>query len=313
MKRDRVRKMVSVLMAVCLLLCGVTMAGASAEDNGKIGVLLATLNSEIFVSIGNSTVTTLEEAGYQANLQSFEFDAGKAVTCIENFITDGVKGICYMNVDTSGDDALGAAMEAGIAVLTAGAANENYNVHLRVENYVTGHIIGEMAADYINRVFDGKAKVGCITSSRSQDNLDRVNGYKDALAENCPGAEIVYEAECLGTGDGAAFAENLNTLYPDCMVVLSYSDAFVVEASQVWNALDYPKEAALFGHDAESGVLADIAEGGYIKGTVAMEDAGASMATVLLGYLNGEYEDGAVITIPGHGVTSENIDQYYQK
>lgn len=289
-------------------------ADETSEDGslGTIGILMPSLEAEFFVNTANSVAETVEAAGYTSNIQTFDYDANQAVSVIENFITDGVVGIAYMTIDTSGDDALKEAMEQGVAVLTCGVETENYDVCQIADNYNTGYMIGQMAAEYIDENFDGECQVAYMESTRSQNMIDRINGYKDALEELCPGAEVVYSSDIVGTGDGASFAENLNTLYPDCKVVLSYSDTYAKEVAEVWNALGYPEDAAVFGHDAEEVVLADIAEGGYIKGTIYMGDTGVAMGEGIIAYLNGEYESHTLLLLEGEAVTPENVSDYYE-
>lgn len=285
---------------------------AVAAGKGTIGILMPTLNAEFFAVTANSMAARLEEEGYTGNIQGFDMDAAQAVSVIENFITDGVVGIAYMTVDTAGDDALKEAMDAGIKVLTCGVENANYDVCQVTDNKETGYLIGKMAADYINANFGGSAQVAYITSTKSQNMMERVEGYRKAMDELCPGAEVVYEAECVDVGQGTTYAENLNTLYPDCKVVLSYSDTYTKEIAEVWNALGYDKDAACFGHDAEEAVLKNISEGGYIKGTVSVGDAGIAMAEGIIGCLNGEYEDHELVVLPGTEVTPANVGDYYK-
>lgn len=217
-----------------------------------------------------------------------------------------------MTVDTAGDDALKDAMDAGIKVLTCGVENANYDVCQIMDNKATGYQIGEMAANYINENFGGSAKVAYITSTKSQNMMDRVEGYRQAMEELCPGADVVYEAECVDVGQGTTFAENLNTLHPDCKIILSYSDTYTKEIAEVWNALSYPKDAACFGHDAEAAVLKNIAEGGYIKGTVSAGDPGVAMAEGMIGCLNGEYKDHELVVMAGTEVTPANVGDFYK-
>ena len=132
------------------------------------------------------------------------------------------------------------------------------------------------------------------------------------MEELCPGADVVYEAECVDVGQGTTFAENLNTLHPDCKIILSYSDTYTKEIAEVWNALSYPKDAACFGHDAEAAVLKNIAEGGYIKGTVSAGDPGVAMAEGMIGCLNGEYKDHELVVMAGTEVTPANIGDFYK-
>ena len=218
---------------------------AAAAGKGTIGILMPTLNAEFFAVTANSMAARLAEEGYTGNIQGFDNDAAQAVSVIENFITDGVQGIAYMTVDTAGDDALKDAMDAGIKVLTCGVENANYDVCQIMDNKATGYQIGEMAANYINENFGGSAKVAYITSTKSQNMMDRVEGYRQAMEELCPGADVVYEAECVDVGQGTTFAENLNTLHPDCKIILSYSDTYTKEIAEVWNALSYPKGCRL--------------------------------------------------------------------
>ena len=117
------------------------------------------------------------------------------------------------------------------------------------------------------------------------------------MEELCPGADVVYEAECVDVGQGTTFAENLNTLHPDCKIILSYSDTYTKEIAEVWNALSYPKDAACFG---------------YIKGTVSAGDPGVAMAEGMIGCLNGEYKDHELVVIAGTEVTPANIGDFYK-
>ena len=306
-RRSFLKASAAAMVASGLAACGgsasstaassVTSAAGSAAAAGKgtIGILMPTLNAEFFAVTANSMAARLAEEGYTGNIQGFDNDAAQAVSVIENFITDGVQGIAYMTVDTAGDDALKDAMDAGIKVLTCGVENANYDVCQIMDNKATGYQVGEMAANYINENFGGSAKVAYITSTKSQNMMDRVEGYRQAMEELCPGADVVYEAECVDVGQGTTFAENLNTLHPDCKIILSY-----------------PKDAACFGHDAEAAVLKNIAEGGYIKGTVSAGDPGVAMAEGMIGCLNGEYKDHELVVMAGTEVTPANVGDFYK-
>lgn len=244
-RRSFLKASAAAMVASGLAACGgsasstaassVTSAAGSAAAAGKgtIGILMPTLNAEFFAVTANSMAARLAEEGYTGNIQGFDNDAAQAVSVIENFITDGVQGIAYMTVDTAGDDALKDAMDAGIKVLTCGVENANYDVCQIMDNKATGYQVGEMAANYINENFGGSAKVAYITSTKSQNMMDRVEGYRQAMEELCPGADVVYEAECVDVGQGTTFAENLNTLHPDCKIILSYSDTYTKEIAEV--------------------------------------------------------------------------------
>lgn len=286
---------------------------AASDSKGTIGILMPTLGAEFFTSTANSIKATVEAEGYSANIQSFDMDANKAVEVIENFISDGVTGITYMTVDASGDDALKDAMDNGIAVLTCGVENANYDICQIADNYATGYMVGQMAADYVETNLSTDAQIAVVGSTLSQNMIDRTEGIKAALADAGLSENIVYEGDVTDIGQGTEFAENLNTLYPDCQVVVTYSDTYASEIAEVFNALGYPKTAAIFGHDAESKTLSDIKNGGYIKGTVAMGDTGVVMGEGIISYLNGEegYESGSLIVLNGTAVTADNVDEFY--
>ena len=223
-RRSFLKASAAAMVASGLAACGGSASSsaagsAAAAGKGTIGILMPTLNAEFFAVTANSMAARLAEEGYTGNIQGFDNDAAQAVSVIENFITDGVQGIAYMTVDTAGDDALKDAMDAGIKVLTCGVENANYDVCQIMDNKATGYQIGEMAANYINENFGGSAKVAYITSTKSQNMMDRVEGYRQAMEELCPGADVVYEAECVDVGQGTTFAENLNTLHPDCKII----------------------------------------------------------------------------------------------
>lgn len=310
------KKIIATLLIAALALSAVFAGGSSDNDpnsKGTIGILMPTLGAEFFTTTANRAAEILQAEGYKTNIQSFENDAAQAVTCIENFIIDGVKAIAYMTVDTAGDDALRAAMDAGVGVIICGVETKNYDVCEIADNYINGYKVGETAAKYIEETFGGSTQIGVIGSTLSQNMIDRTNGIKDALRDKSPDSTIVFEGNVGSSsiGSGTAYAENLNTLYPDCQVVVSYSDTFSSEVAEIFKALNYPSTAAIFGHDGEAKVLADIAAGGYIKGTLDLGDPGQQMADATIKYLNGEYESGTLRITPAVPVTPENIGDFY--
>lgn len=132
-------------------------AGTSVtKDNIKFGFLAPTLQTEFFIGIDDGLKQVAAEDGWDYTSVSFENDSGTAVTDIENMVTSGCNVILAMVSDSSCDDALRAAQEAGTIVIECGVVTDVYDVSVNSSQYDIGTMISDMAGEWINTQLDGK-------------------------------------------------------------------------------------------------------------------------------------------------------------
>jgi ribose transport system substrate-binding protein len=273
-------------------------------------MLVPTLQYDFFVYLTDGLKAEFEAEGWEFTAMSYDGDANKAVSIIENFTTAGDDAIIAMVGDKSADSALQAAMDKGIVVVEAGVLTDAYTIGMVADNKDVGTKIGEMAADYVNKNLGGKADVVAFVSQSSSDMADRSNSMVEAFKKNAPGANVVGTANYANVGDATAAMENFLQQYPDIKVVMSFGDAGALEAVEVVKAANKGDGFGAFGCDATEQALKDIAAGGLMKGTIDMGSIIKMMAEPTIKYLKGDTTVPKITTGVNTKVTSENIGDY---
>lgn len=277
----------------------------------KVGFMVPSLQSEFFVYLTEGIGAVFEEKGYEFNTSSFDADANKAISIIENFIISDVDCIIAMVSDSSCDTALKEAMDKGIKIVVPGIETEYYDLCLLADNKDVGTKIGEMAAEFINTELSGTAEVAAFISTSSADMADRSNGMVETLKELAPNATIVGTAEYTGVGDVSAAMENFLQQYPDIKVVISYGDQGALEAVEVVKAANKAgDDFAAFGCDATQQGLKLIAEGDIFRGTVSMGDLIESVTGQTLRLLEGDPTLEKRSIAKNTKITAENVSEY---
>lgn len=287
-----------------------TQAAKAPAAPKKIGMLVPTLQYDFFVSLSDGMKAAFQAEGWEFTAMSYDGDANKAVSIIENFTTSGVDAIVAMVGDKSADSALKAAMDKGIVVIEAGVLTDAYTIGMVADNKDVGTKIGEMAADYVNKNLGGKANVVAFTNQTNSDMADRSNAMVDAFKKNAPNATIVGTTNIGNVGEGTAAMENYLQQYPDIKVVISYGDSPALEAVEVVKAANKGEGFGVFGCDATEQALKEIAAGGLMKGTIDMGSIVKMMSEPTIKYLKGDTTVPKITKGVNIKVTSENIKEY---
>jgi len=223
-----------------------------------------------------------------------------------------VSVLAIMAMDASVNDALKEAKNAGIAVISAGVETDPYDYLMLTDNADSGAKIAQMAADWVNEKFGGKTDIAVITTTVNPNMAERSDAMVKKLGELLPDSKIVMNGSINGqVGEGTSFAENLLEKYPDCKVVVSYSDQPAVEAVEVFKAAGKTSDdIGIFGNDATSQALQEIKDGDLLRGTIDMGNVGSDLGNAVIKWLNGEIKSGDVYTAKNIPVTSANISDY---
>ena len=110
-----------------------------------------------------------------------EWDIGRQISQIEDFVTQKVDAIIVCPVDSRGiGKGIKTANAAGIPVFTADIAALEGEVvcHIASDN-IAG---GKLAGDYLAKLLNGKGQVAIINQPIVTSTLDRVQGFREALA-----------------------------------------------------------------------------------------------------------------------------------
>lgn len=288
-------------------------SGEQTAEGAKIGFLAPTLQTEFMINIDNGLRAECESRGWDYVAVSFDNDSATAVTSIENMVTSQCDVIVAMVSDSSCDDALRAAQEAGVKIVECGVQTDVYDVCINTDQYETGKMIGEMAGNWINDTLDGAGKVVVYTTYQNTDMQNRGNGIQDAIKEVAPDAEIL-EVVDIGkdvVGSGTSTTETMLQKYPDLNCIVAYGDAAAVESNEAVKAAGKSGDSfGIFACDGTEQALKAITEGDPMHGTVRFDDLGPIMAEYSQRLLEGETFDD-VVSSPAVQVTAENVAEYY--
>jgi ribose transport system substrate-binding protein len=169
-----------------------------------IGVSLLTRAHVFYRDLEEGLRAGAAEHGYELFITAAEWDAGRQISQLEDFITRDVDAIILSPVDSSGVGAgIRAANEAGIPVFTADIASFGGEVvsHIASDNLAGGRLAGE----YLVELLGGTGKVAIINQPIVTSTLDRVQGFREVV-EAYPEIEIVADVDGHGLRDRALLA-----------------------------------------------------------------------------------------------------------
>lgn len=289
-------------------------AGTSVtKDNIKFGFLAPTLQTEFFINIDDGLKQVAAEDGWDYTSVSFENDSGTAVTDIENMVTSGCNVILAMVSDSSCDDALRAAQEAGTIVIECGVVTDVYDVSVNSSQYDIGTMISDMAGEWINTQLDGKANIVVYTTYQNQDMQNRGQGIQDRIKELCPDSNIL-EVVDIGkdvVGAGTTYTETMIQKYPELNCILAYGDAAATVAVEAVKAAGMNSDDfGIFACDGTESAIKYIADNDVMRGTLMFNSMAEMVRTALYQYLDGELEKGAVVDYSITPITVANVADY---
>ncbi|WP_226036081.1 substrate-binding domain-containing protein [Aquibacillus saliphilus] len=186
---------VSIGLAACGSQGSDETAGSGDGEKGakkieKVGLTVMTLDNPYFVAFQTSLEAEAEKEGFEALINSADFDLAKQQAQIESYITKGVDVILLNAVDSQGiAGGVQQAVAAGIPVIAVDVgADGGTTATVMSDNYQAG----VMAGEYLAERLDGKGNVVLVNGNPITSIFDRVDGFKEAISEY-PDIKIVAE------------------------------------------------------------------------------------------------------------------------
>ncbi len=263
MRRLAVRVAWTVALAV-LVSCGGKPAGAPAGRT--VGVTLLTRAHLFYRDLEQGLRDEASKRGIDLVVTSADFDLGKQTSQIEDFVARRVDAIVVCPVDSRGvGPAIGKANGAGIPVFTADIAAEEGRVvcHVASDNVAGGRLAGEYLASQIG----GTGKVAVINQPAITSVLDRVQGFREAVATH-PGMEIVADVNGQGVRDKAfEAASDVLQAHPDLRGIFGINDDSALGALDAVRQLGR-EGIVLVGYDATEPAVDAIRNGTALRADV---------------------------------------------
>lgn len=262
--------------AVALAACG------GAPDAGKpskvVGVTLLTRAHLFYRDLEAGLREEAAKDGYTLVVTSAEFDLGKQAAEIEDFVARKVDAIVVCPVDSRGvGPAVRKANEAKIPVFTADIAAQDGAIvtHVASDNVAGGRLAGE----YLAKILGDKGTVAIIGQPAISSVLDRVAGFKEAVASH-PGLELVAEVNGQGVRDRSLeAASDVLQAHPDLAGIFGINDDSALGALDAARQLG-KSDVAIVGYDATPPAVDAIRKGTPLKADVVQFPKRIGAATI---------------------------------
>ena len=227
------------ILAIVLVMLFVLSAAAMAE--GKLGFLPPAMTSPFYASCIEGATPVAEALGYELVIMApeSEDDYATQTSMMEDFITQGVKGIavCGINLDAL-IPAIKKANEANIPVVMFNTITELEGAEVYAYSGYNQYNGGAKIADWVNEKTGGTAVAAIIEGLPSDYTTQRMGGFVDRCAEVYPGITVVASQP----GDwvrekGMNAAMDMIQAHPEISVIYGLSDEMALGAVQACKQL----------------------------------------------------------------------------
>ena len=229
------KKILAFVLVMMLVLTGAAMA------EGQLGFLPPAMTSPFYASCIEGATPVAEALGYELVIMApeSEDDYATQTSMMEDFITQGVKGIavCGINLDAL-IPAIKKANEAGIPVVMFNTITELEGVDVYAYSGYNQYNGGAKIADWVNAQTNGSAVAAIIEGLPSDYTTQRMGGFVDRCAEAYPGITVVASQP----GDwvrekGMNAAMDMIQAHPEISVIYGLSDEMALGAVQACKQL----------------------------------------------------------------------------
>jgi len=223
-----------------------TLAAFSAQAEG-IGASLLTQQHPFYNELAKAITAEAKAKNVSVEIAIANQDLNKQLADIEDFIVKGVDVIIMSPVDSKGALAAVARAEAaGIKVITVDVPVEGAKVssYIGTDNYAGGVKAGELMAEQLG----GKGNVAIIDYPLVQSVVNRVNGFKEAIAKH-PDIKIVSIQTGITRAEALAVAQNMLQANPDINGIFGFGDDAALAAAVAVKSSGLTGKVKVIGFD----------------------------------------------------------------
>lgn len=155
-----------------------------------------------------------------------------------------------------------------VVVFDSGVDSTNYVSFVATNNFAAG----QMAARKLAELLNGKGTIAVIAHAPgSASTGDRERGFKDVIAKDFPGIQIVAEQYSMSDrAKGMSVTENILTAHPNLDGVFASSEPSSVGAAQALKSRGLNGKVKFVAFDSSEGLVADL-NAGVIDALVAQD------------------------------------------
>jgi len=252
-------------VALCAILVIVAATGGCDRSRKKqIAVIPKAVSSIFYESVHAGANAAGEEYDLDIiwNGAPSETDYSRQIQIVDSMIARHVDGLAiaaseHNALNQSLDRA--AAEKIPVTIFDSGVESKNYMTFIATDNVEAGR----MAARKLCSLLGGKGKIAIVLHAPgSTSTTDRENGFKEVVARDYPGVQIVAEQYSGGDRSKAlGVTEDMLTANPDLNGIFASSEPCAVGASQALKSRGLAGKLKVVGFDASEGMIQDLKDG----------------------------------------------------
>ncbi len=264
------KKLLAIMLVMVMMVsvfAGCQPKNETTNEDGKIGLIVSTLNNPFFVTLKEGAEAKAKELGLELVVLDSQNDAAVELSNMEDLLTQNVKVIIINPTDS---DAVGNAVKAAnaknipVITLDRGANAGEVVTHIASDNTAGG----VMAGEYIAGLLDGTGKVveleGIAGTSAARD---RGLGFNKAIA-NLPIEVVAKQVADFDRTKGLAVMENVLQSQPEIDAVFAHNDEMALGALKAIEVSG--RDILVVGFDATADAVKAV-EDGLMAATVAQQ------------------------------------------
>lgn len=241
-------------------------SGASsspAAGTKTIGVSIQNREAQFYQDMESGMDAEAKKYGYTVNVVDANRDNARQQSQVEDFISQKVDAIVLTPYDSQAiGSAIAEANRAGIPVFTADIASTSkigkVVAHVASDNVQGGEQAGKLICQAVGKT----GSVAIIDEPEVTSVQDRVKGFKQALAANCPGVTIVADVDAGGQRDTAANdTSDILQSHRSLSGIFGINDDSALGALTAIKAAGLVGKIAIVGYDASPEAQTAIAAG----------------------------------------------------
>lgn len=220
---------------------------ASSALADGIGASLLTQQHPFYIELADAMKAEATAKNVPLEVSIANQDLNKQLADVEDFIVKGVDVIVLSPVDSKGVKAvIEKAQKAGIKVITVDVPASGVDVtsYIGTDNYAGGVKAGELMA----KVLGDKGKVAIIDYPTVQSVVNRIDGFKKAIAEH-KDIEIVAQQTGITRAEALAAAQNMLQANPDIQGIFGFGDDAALAAAVAVKSAGLEAQVKVIGFD----------------------------------------------------------------
>ncbi|HVA33363.1 MAG TPA: substrate-binding domain-containing protein [Candidatus Baltobacteraceae bacterium] len=303
---------IAFLLTFCLALAACTntsstaansaasAAGSPAAGPKTIGVSIQNREAQFYQDMEAGMRQEAKKYGYSLIVVDANRDNAKQQSQVEDFISKKVDAIVLTPYDSQAiGSAIVEANNAGIPVFTADIASTSKQgkvvAHVASDNVQGGFQAGKLICEAVGTT----GSIAIIDEPEVTSVQDRVKGFKQAIAQLCPGVKIVADIDSGGTRDKAnSDTGDVLQAHRDLKGIFGINDDSALGALTAVKAAGLTGKVAIVGYDATPEARTAIASGAMYGDAIQYPNKiGATTIDVIHDYFAGKVPP-AMVKIP---------------